>query len=110
MVAGERPAGPIGAVETGGETDDQRELVGRLKLPFEIASDAGLMMQRALRLPTFETDGVTYLKRLTLLLQDGRIQFVFYPVHPPDAHAREVAAWYAAAVGYAAEARLKSRP
>jgi hypothetical protein len=30
---------------------------------------------------------VVYLKRLTLILRDGRIERVFYPVHPPDTHA-----------------------
>jgi hypothetical protein len=36
---------------------------------------------------------VTYLKRLTLALRDGRIEQVFYPVPLPAAHAREVCAW-----------------
>ena len=50
-------------------------------------------MARALALPTFETGGVTYLKRLTLGLEDGRIDRVYYPVALPAAHAREVCAW-----------------
>jgi len=33
------------------------------------------------------------LKRLTLILYDGRIEKVFYPVFPPDRHAEEVIAW-----------------
>ncbi len=74
-------------------TDWQRELAERLALPFAVVSDAQLTLQCALRLPTFETAGVTYLKRLTLVLRDGRIEHVFYPVHPPEVHAREVLLW-----------------
>lgn len=85
----------------------QRELVERLGLPFALLSDAGLALQRALRLPTFETGGVTYLERLTMLIEDGRIRRVFYPVHPPDTHPREVLAWLAASLGYALESRRR---
>jgi peroxiredoxin len=71
----------------------QRELVERLGLPFEIASDEAFAFQRALSLPTFATGGVTYLKRLTLAVAGGRIARVYYPVAEPAAHAREVCAW-----------------
>jgi peroxiredoxin len=73
--------------------DYQRELVARLALPFEIVSDAQFRLAQALELPTFETGGVTYLKRLTIAIADGRIERVYYPIHPPQAHAREVCAW-----------------
>jgi peroxiredoxin len=73
--------------------DYQRELVARLGLPFAIVSDAHFELQRALALPTFATGGVTYLKRLTLAISDGRIERVYYPVPLPGAHAREVCAW-----------------
>ena len=72
---------------------DQRELANRLSLPFPLLSDAGRLFQRALALPVFETGGVTYLKRLTLVLSDGAIVRTFFPVHPPDAHAAEVLGW-----------------
>jgi peroxiredoxin len=74
-------------------TDYQRELVQRLGLPFELASDQHFALQRALALPTFATGGVTYLKRLTLAVRDGRIARIYYPVSFPAAHAREVCAW-----------------
>jgi peroxiredoxin len=74
-------------------TDYQREAAERLRLPFELVSDARFAFQRALSLPTFETGGVTYLQRLTLALRDGRIGRVYYPVPQPAAHAREVCAW-----------------
>ena len=65
----------------------------RLHLPFPVLSDEDLELTRALRLPTFETSGWTLLRRLTLVIVDGRIEHVFYPVFPPDAHAGEVLRW-----------------
>ena len=70
--------------------DYQAEMSGRLHLPFPVLSDEDLELTRALRLPTFETQGWTLLKRLTLVIDDGRISRVFYPVFPPDSHAAEV--------------------
>ena len=74
-------------------TEYQRKAVERLHLPFEILSDADFAVTNALRLPTFEFDGVRLLKRLTLILSNGKIEKVFYPVFPPDKHAEEVIAW-----------------
>jgi peroxiredoxin len=71
----------------------QRELVERLGLPFEIASDEHFALQRALSLPTFATGGVIYLKRLTIAVRDGRIERIYYPIASPAAHPREVCAW-----------------
>ena len=75
------------------DTDYQRETAERLHLPFALLSDADLEMTKALRLPTFEVAGQTLLKRFTLVVSDGRIEHVFYPVFPPDKHAEEVLAW-----------------
>jgi peroxiredoxin len=86
------------------ETDDQREVAQRLHLPFALLSDARLELQRALNLPTFTVDGMTLLKRLTLVLDDGVITKVFYPVFPPDKSAAEVIAWLRAAEGTSASA------
>jgi peroxiredoxin len=88
-------------------TDWQRELASRIELPFALLSDGDLLLQKALGLPTFETGGVTYLKRLTIVIEDGRILRTFYPVHPPDTHAREVLAWLAATLGYTLESRRR---
>lgn len=75
------------------DTDYQRELVERLHLPFPILSDAGLELTRAWGLPTFEVAGQTLLKRITLVLRDGKVEHVWYPVFPPDRHAEQVLAW-----------------
>jgi peroxiredoxin len=71
-------------------TDYQRELVARLALPFPILSDADGRFAEALRLPAFTTGDETYLKRLTLAVRNGKIEFVFYPVATPADHAGEV--------------------
>ena len=76
-------------------TEYQQEVVQRLHLPFEVLSDADFAFTNALRLPTFEFEGVRLLKRLTLILSQGKIEKVFYPVFPPDKHAEAVVAWLA---------------
>jgi peroxiredoxin len=75
------------------EPDYQREMADRLHLPFPALSDERLELTRELGLPTFETSGWTLLKRLTLVIHDGRIAHVFYPVFPPDTHAAAVLGW-----------------
>jgi peroxiredoxin len=77
------------------DTAEQAEAAGRLRLPFPLLSDSGLMLARRLGLPTFKAGGVVRYKRLTLVLKQGRIEHVFYPVFPPDQHAAEVLAWLA---------------
>jgi peroxiredoxin len=71
----------------------QREMAERLRLLFEVLSDAGFVLTDALRLPTFETAGMRLIKRLTLVVREGRIEHVLYPVFPPDQSAAEVIAW-----------------
>lgn len=75
------------------DTDYQREAVERLHLPFELLSDAELAFAHALRLPTFEVEYMRLIKRLTLIVRDGYIEKVFYPVFPPDENPGEVMAW-----------------
>lgn len=75
------------------DTAYQREARDRLHLPFELLSDENLDFAKALRLPLFEVDGMTLIRRMTLIVQDGRIEHVFYPVFPPDRNAEEVLAW-----------------
>ena len=74
-------------------TEYQQEMVERLKVPFEVLSDAAMTLVRALTLPTFTAGGMTLIKRLTIVASAGRIEHVFYPVFPPDTHAEEVIAW-----------------
>ena len=75
------------------ETPYQQELSARLLLPFAILSDAGLTLTREWRLPTFEVAAQILLKRLTLVVREGRVEHLWYPVFPPDRHAEEVLTW-----------------
>lgn len=75
------------------DTAYQREAVDRLHLPFPLLSDSELKLARALTLPTFAVDGMTLIKRMALVIDDGTIAHVFYPVFPPDRNADEVMAW-----------------
>jgi peroxiredoxin len=75
------------------DSDYQREAVERLHLPFAILSDAELKLTEALKLPTFSIDGMTLIKRMTWVIDDGVIRHVFYPVFPPDQSAETVLTW-----------------
>jgi hypothetical protein len=46
-----------------------------------------------MNLPTFETSGMTLLKRFTLAVGNGTVDHVFYPVFPPDRSATDVIEW-----------------
>ena len=70
----------------------------RLGLPFPVLSDEKGAMARALRLPAFESGGFKYLKRISFVILDGRIEYVFYPIEDPESHPAQVVDW------------LKSRP
>ncbi len=86
----------LGAQVFGLSTQDtayQKEVAGRLHLPFDLLSDNTLELTTRLKLPTFEMGGMTLVKRLTLIIRDGVIEKVFYPVFPPDKNAEEVVAW-----------------
>lgn len=74
-------------------TADQKEAAERLHLPFLLLSDSGLTLAKALRLPMMEVDEKSLHKRLTMILRDGVIEHVFYPVFPPDQSAGDVIAW-----------------
>ena len=47
------------------------QVVERMHLPYPILSDADLALTRALDLPTFDVDGMTLIKRVTLIVRDG---------------------------------------
>lgn len=78
------------------DTAYQQEVATRLHLPFAILSDEKLALTKALKLPTFTTAGMTLIKRMALVIDDGVIVKAFYPVFPPDKNAEEVIAWLAA--------------
>ncbi len=75
----------------------QREVVQRLRLPFGMLSDEKLGLADALSLPVLPAPGYERLyARLTLVITDGAIEHVFYPVFPPNTHAQRVLDWVTA--------------
>ncbi len=74
-------------------TQYQREMVERLHVPFEVLSDQEFKFCDALHLPTFEVEGTRLVKRLTLVIRQGLIETVFYPVFPPNQSAEQVIQW-----------------
>ena len=75
------------------DTAYQQEAATRLHLPFPILSDEKLALAKGLGLPTFTVGGMTLFKRMALVIDDGVITKVFYPVFPPDRSAADVVAW-----------------
>jgi peroxiredoxin len=74
-------------------TTYQQEMVARLHIPFQILSDVDLVLSETLQLPTFRYGEWRLLKRFTVILNQGRIAHVIYPVFPPNADAAAVVAW-----------------
>jgi peroxiredoxin (alkyl hydroperoxide reductase subunit C) len=71
----------------------QTEMAGRLHLPFPVLSDEQLELSDALSLPTMEVADLTMIKRMAMIIDDGKITHVFYPVFPPDRNAGDVLEW-----------------
>ena len=75
------------------DTSYQQEAASRLHLPFPLLSDHKLQLQQALNLPVMTVEGVRLLKRLTMVIDNGTIVKVFYPIFPPDKNAADVINW-----------------
>ena len=73
--------------------DDQVEFAERNHMPFPVIADPELRLGQALQLPTFDVEGVTLYRRITLVAEACAVAKVFYPVFPPDRNAEEVVAW-----------------
>ena len=65
-------------------TEYQKEMADRLHLPFPVVSDVNYQFQKALNMPTFVAAGMTLLKRVTLIANNGVIDAVHYPIFPSD--------------------------
>jgi peroxiredoxin len=74
------------------DPDYQAEAASRLELTYPLLSDEDLAFASALRLPTFEVEGTRLLRRLTMIVRDGRVERVLYPVFPPDRAAADALA------------------
>ena len=79
-------------------TEYQRAFRARESIPFHFLSDADLALARGMKLPTFEfpvaSGGpTTLLRRMGWFIDTGVIEELWYPVFPPDQHARRVLDW-----------------
>lgn len=74
-------------------SEEQREARDRLQLPYQLLADDGLKLKSAIKLPTFVAAGIELYKRMSMVIEDGRIVKIFYPVHPPEKDAETVLAW-----------------
>jgi peroxiredoxin len=86
----------LGALLAGLSTQtlvDQVEFAERNHIPYPVIADPELKLGAALRLPTFDIEGLTLYKRMALVVEACAIAKVFYPVFPPDQNAGEVVAW-----------------
>jgi len=70
--------------------DEQIEFAKRNDLPYKLLNDAEFKLAKALRLPSFQFESKTFIKRLALVVIGGRIERVFYPVFPPNKNAETV--------------------
>lgn len=74
-------------------TEAQMEFAEREHIPFPLLSDPDRALGSALRLPTFTAGGDVLYRRVTLIVDAGRVVHVRYPVFPPDTDADETLAW-----------------
>ncbi|WP_189436893.1 peroxiredoxin [Pseudovibrio japonicus] len=71
----------------------QCEAAERLHLPFSLLSDEQLKLTSALKLPTFTAGGLVLLKRLSMIIRDGAVEYIMFPVCDPAQNAEEVLAY-----------------
>jgi peroxiredoxin len=73
--------------------EEQVEFAERNHIPYAVIADPERKLGAALRLPTFEFEGMRLYKRVTLVVEACAVAKVFYPVFPPDKNADDVVCW-----------------
>ena len=73
--------------------NELKEMSKRLKIPYDVVSDANLNFVNLMKLPTFNVNQRVFIKRLTLIIENSIIKKVFYPIFPPDLHINNVINW-----------------
>ena len=71
----------------------QKEASKRLELPYLLLNDSEYELSKAMKLPTFEYDSSTFIKRITVICENSVIKKTFYPVFPPDKNVYDVLDW-----------------
>jgi peroxiredoxin len=75
---------------SGQSSETQHAFAVRAGLPFLLLSDENFAFADALDLPRFAAGDVTYLSRLTMIVRNGVIYRIIYPVHRPGEHALDL--------------------
>ena len=70
--------------------EEIKEMTVRHKILHDILSDQNHKFIKILNLPTFQVEKNTYIKRITMIIENSIIKHVFYPVFPPDLHVKEI--------------------
>jgi peroxiredoxin len=73
----------------------QKEFVNRQALRVPLLSDVDHHFSHALSLPTFSAGDQKYLTRLTLIVKNGNIRHVRFPIEDARKDADEVLRWFA---------------
>lgn len=73
----------------------QQSLAATLHLPYPLLTDEHLRLATDPGLPTFTAGNLTLYRRLAMIVTDGIIEKVFYPIFPPNQHAVVVLDWLA---------------
>jgi peroxiredoxin len=69
------------------------------RVSHKLVSDPELLLAKMLGLPTFDQDGKGWYRRLTLVVSDGYVKKVFFPVPSAECSAAQVLTW-AQATGF----------
>ena len=73
--------------------DDIKEMTLRLNIKYDILSDSNLLFTNKLELPTFSVDKQTYIRRMTIIVENNIIKKVFYPVVSIKKHVDNIIIW-----------------
>jgi len=75
------------------DVDFMKEAKERLHLPYDLLSDVKLDFANAMGIPTFDYQGETRIKRVTLAVKDGKVVKHWYPIFPSSENAPNVLKW-----------------
>ena len=70
-----------------------KEMTNRLCIQFDILSDANLICNKKMYVPTFSIESKIFFKRLTIVVEKNIIKKVFYPINSINKHVDEVLQW-----------------
>lgn len=71
----------------------QKRLVEALHLPYPLLTDDAFRLAANPGLPVLSAGDLSVYRRQSLIVRGSTIEHVFYPVFPPDRHARTVLEW-----------------